>query len=110
MAQVVSGISKTKILNQLDTYNHTTLQASMYKVAVKLSEIPASGITITIQQNGVTKASTSVPKAAQSHVELQVILNCAISDVIAVILASSVAGDQGGNSFKASLEIQPGLN
>lgn len=108
MATIITGINQTKVLSNLDTYNHTTLATSMYTVSVKTTELPPSGLTITIQQNGSTKASVSVPAATQNHTELQVVLNCAVSDVIGVILASSVASDV--NTIRAILNIHQGSN
>jgi|SRR5665213_1404263 len=110
MATIITGIESTKVLSNLDTYNHTALSASMYTVSVKLSEVPPSGCTITIAQSGSTSnsVSTSVPAATQNHVELRTLLNCAVNDVISVTLASSSAIDQGPNAIKASLKISVG--
>lgn len=108
MATVITGISRTKVISNLDTYNHTALQNSMYVVSMTINELPPSGITITIQQNGVTKASLSAPAAAQSETKLRTILNCAASDLISIIVASSTASDQTINSFKGILKITPG--
>lgn len=111
MATVITGIMQEKVLTNLDTYNHTTLSPSMYTVQVMLTEVPPSGCTITIAQSGsrTTSVSTSAPAATQSHVELRTVLNCAISDVIAITLASSTAIDTGPNAIKAILRITPGL-
>lgn len=108
MATTITNIAQTKVLNQLDTYNHTALLSSMYTVEMDLNEIPPSGITITIQQNSSTKASLSAPAASQSAMSLRTILNCAANDIISVIIASSTPSDQLGNSFKGILKITPG--
>lgn len=108
MATTITGIMQTKILTNLDTYNHTAGLNSMYTVSLRLSEVPPSGITMTIQQNGSTKVSTSAPAAAQSHVELRTILNCAANDIISVILASSTTSDTGLNALSCLLDITPG--
>lgn len=108
MSQTITGIGKTKVLNQLDTYNHTALTASMYFVSIQLSEQPPSGMSILIQQNASTKASFSSPAAAQGVINLQVVLNCAINDVISVVLSSSNAGDKQLNSIKGILNIHVG--
>lgn len=111
MATTITGIMQEKVLTNLDTYNHTTLTASMYTVQVMLMEVPPSGCTITISQSGSTtnSVSTAVPAATQNHVELRTVLNCAINDNIAVTLASSTASDTGPNAIKALLKITPGL-
>lgn len=108
MAQTITGITQTKILTELDTYNHTALATSMYMVSCAVSEVPPSGITITIKQNGSTKATMAAPAAAQQLTQLQIVLNCVATDIITVVLASSTASDTGKNSFKAILNIHQG--
>jgi hypothetical protein len=109
MAQIITKIQNTKILTQLDTYNHTTTLASMYTVQCDMSELPPSGLIITIQQNGSTQATSVVPASNQSHTSLRVQLNCALNDVISVILSSAVTSDSNLNVVKGILKIQPGL-
>lgn len=108
MATNISGIFQTKVLSNLDTYNHTALQTSMYVVEVQMNEIPPSGLQIQIKQNGSTKATSVAPTAAQQALNLRIILNCAANDVIAVILSSSAASDSGPNAVKGILKITPG--
>lgn len=108
MATLITGIAQAKVLSNLDTYNHTALQTSMYKVAVTASEIPPSGLLITIKQNGSTKATAALPAAAQNHVELQTVLNCTANDVISVVLSSASAGDTQLNVVKATMAITVG--
>ena len=109
MSQIISGIGKTKILTNLDTYVHTALLASIYTVEVQLTETPPSGMSIVIQQNGSPMATLSAPAASQSVMDLQVKLNCAISDTISIVLASSSAIDKQLNNIRAILKITPGL-
>jgi len=108
MATIISGISKSKVLSNLDTYNHTALTAGMYNVSISLSEQPPSGVSILIKQNSTTIASFSSPAATQGVINLQALLNCAINDVIGVVISSSSASDQTINSIKAILNIHQG--
>lgn len=108
MATTITGIFQAKVINALDTYNHTTLQAQMYTVSLGLTEQPPSGVIITIQQNGVTKASASAPAASQAAMSLKTTMNCAQGDLLSVIVASSSASDQNINSIKGILTITPG--
>lgn len=108
MAQTITGITKTKVLNQLDTYNHTALATSMYVVEVDMSEQPPSGLIITIQQNGSQKAISSAPAALQLNTKLRVLLNCVANDVITVILSSSSNNDKQLNCIKGILNIHQG--
>lgn len=109
MATTITGIMQTKVISNLDTYNHTAGLNSMYVVRMTVSEQPPSGVIITIQQNGVTKATTtSAPASTQQLVELRTILNCAASDLISVIVSSAVTSDSNINSIKGILKITPG--
>jgi len=110
MATIITDIASSKVLSNLDTYNHTAALNAMYKVSIQVSETPISGLSVVIQQNGSTKATAAAPAASQSHIELQTVLNCAVNDVISVILSSSTPEDQKLNRVKAILSIDAGLS
>lgn len=109
MAQTVTKISQSKVINQLDTYNHTALSSTVYTVSVRLDVIPTSGISVVIKNNSSTIITSTAPTTAENNVQVQAKINCAANDVIGVIFTSSTASDQGGNSFKAILDIRQGL-
>lgn len=106
MSQVLVITDSSKVLSQLDAYNYTVPQAGTYNVSVQMSEIPPSGLSIVIQQNSVSKASSAAPSAAQSNMNLQISLNCSISDVLSVVLSSSQASDKQLNVVKGIVNIQ----
>lgn len=108
MATTITGIMQTKVISNLDTYNHTAGLTSMYTVSLKLMEQSPSGCTIVMAQNGSTKLSVAVPAATQNHVEARIVMNCTAGDLIAVTIASSQASDQTINSIKGILQITPG--
>lgn len=106
---IINEIQQAKVISSLDTYRHVALQASPYMVKMGILENPPSGITITIQLNGVTKASLSAPVASQQEQVLQKVLYCSANDNIDVIVASSSNSDKGKNAFKGILNIHPGI-
>lgn len=108
MATIITDLISTKVLSNLDTYNYTVKTAGMHMVSLTLNELPPSGCTITIQQNSTPVASLAAPATAQNNMELQTVINCATSDLISVIIASSTATDQGPNAIKAILNIHTG--
>ena len=108
--QIINSIESSKVTTALDTYRHVTTAAQMYTVQVAVSEIPPSGMSIVIQQNGVTKATSTATTTAQTHIDLRVVMNCAASDNIDIILSSSSAVEAGPNQIKAILNIHPGSN
>lgn len=106
MAQVITKLTNSKIVTELDTYNYTVLTTGMHKVSIDVSEIPSSSIIVTILKNGSPVVSTTVaPAAAQQVISLAVVQNNAVSDVIGITLASSSDNDKGPNRFKAILTI-----
>lgn len=108
MAVTIVGIGQSKVINSLNTYNHTALNNGMYMVSISLTEQPPSGVSILLQQNGSTKASFSSPAAQQGVINLQVVMNCSVNDVIGTVISSSSAGDQGLNVIKGILNIHQG--
>lgn len=109
MAQVIVKESQSLTVCALDTYNHTADAASPYFVKVSAQEIPPSGLSIAIQQNGSTKITSIAPAASQNHIDVQIVLNCASSDLISVVLSSVSAGDTGPNAIQALINIHKGL-
>jgi len=105
---IINNLISSKVISNLDTYQYTVGAAAMHVVNLAISEVPISGITITIKQNSNTVASTSAPGAAQSLVQLITTMNCAAGDVIQVIVASSTPSDSVPNSFKGTLLIKQG--
>jgi hypothetical protein len=110
MATTITRIDQSKVISNLDTYNHTALANSVYNVSIQLTEQPPSGISILLQQNSSTKASFSSPAAQQGVINLQVAMNCAINDVISIVISSSSASDQNINAIKGILNIHQGVN
>ncbi len=108
MATIITGTEQSKVISNLDTYNHTALLNSMYVVSLMVTEQPPSGLTITIQQNGSPVVATSAPSTAQGVVQLRTILNCAANDLISIIVASSSSTDIAINQIKGILKITPG--
>lgn len=109
MAQIIVKESQAWTVCQLDTYNHTATAASPYFVKVDASEIPPSGLSIAIKQNGSTKITSIAPSASQSPISVQIVLNCALNDLISVVLSSAVASDTQLNVVKATINIHKGL-
>lgn len=100
--------SRSNIIVGLGTYTHVTASTSMYFVSAVASENPPSSLSIVIQLNGVTKATSLTPAAAQQIVSAQVTLNCAQGDTISVILSSSADIDKQLNTVKTFVVIKQG--
>lgn len=110
MAQTISRISKAYITDALDTYNHTTTSATTYKVRVRLTELPPSGITITIKNNGATITTSTAASSRQRAITVESVINCAAADVLSIVLDSSTPADVNLNVLKAIITITQGAN
>lgn len=108
MATVITKISRSIIVSNLDTYNFTVTQAGMYTVAAAVSLIPTSASIIVLKLNGSTVVSTPSPAANQIIETLQTTMNCAVNDVIGITISSGLAADTAPNDFKGIITIRQG--
>lgn len=108
MATTINNLISSKVISNLDTYNYTVINDGLHYVSLVINELPPSGITITIQKNSSTVASTSTPNPAQQVVQLAATINCAANDVLSVIVASANASDGYAQVFKGILVIKQG--
>jgi hypothetical protein len=102
-----------KVVNGLNTYQYTALSAAMHIAKIRVTKPSGSGMTISIQQNGSTKATVTLNGDSsgyghQNTQELAVTMNCSINDTIAFVLTSSTASDEQLNSVVATLNIHIG--
>lgn len=109
--------TQSHVIGALDSYAFTVPapKAGLFTADVKLdvsmaqrSAVPC-GITITILQNSTSSLVVGPPAASQSHMNARIVLNCAASDVITILIASSAASDQGSNAFKGIITIHEGM-
>lgn len=101
-------VEQSNVLDGLGTWTHTALKNSMYYCEVRLTEVPASSVSIVINQNGSPVATSTAPAAAQQVVTLQIIMNCTINDVITVVISSSAPIDQQLNTVKSIVTLRVG--
>lgn len=91
-----------------ETYTVPTGGAGIYNVAVQCTEIPPSGLSIVVNQNGspVYTAPTLTP--TQSSIQFKTSFLAAAADVITVVLSSSTANDLLLESVKTNVAISLG--
>jgi hypothetical protein len=92
-----------------DTFKVTT--AGMYTINVMSTDLPPSGIVITLSQSGSQTVSVSTPTTSplQAHIEINAKFNCAVNDILTVALASSAPADQPPNLIKTLINLRMGL-
>ncbi len=108
MAITLQNMDSSKVISSLDTYNYTIPADGMYVISASVSEIPTSSLSILIKQNGSTKLTSDTPTAAQQIVDARIVLNCAESDTIAIVISSSLAREAAPNQIKGIINIHPG--
>lgn len=89
-----------------DTY--TVPSTGLYNLNAQITEIPPSGLSIVVNQNGspVYTAPTLTP--TQDAIQFKVDLNCVAADVITLVLSSSNANDLLLESVKTNVSIGQG--
>jgi hypothetical protein len=108
-------MSNILILNQpyvnvgLDTMTYTIPAAGLYSLHFEVTEVPPSGLSVVVNQNGSPVYTSATPTPTQSAFQFKQGLVCALNDVITVVLSSSSAIDSALNNVKSIIAIEQGL-
>jgi hypothetical protein len=91
-----------------DTYTVPIGGAGIYNVAVQLSEVPVTGLSVVVNRNGspIYTAPTITPTQIAQQFKTSALL--ADSDVITVVLSSTTAVDLQLNTVKTNVSISLG--
>lgn len=100
--------NQANVYTGLGTFTHTVAQTSMYYVQVTCTEVPASSLSIAINQNTVNQVTSVAPSSAQGSIALRTVLNCTAGDVIDVVLSSAAATDNQLNTLKTIITLGRG--
>ncbi len=92
----------------LGTFTYTVDVAGLRFISAVASEVPPSGLSIVINNNGSPIASSATPTDAQQIVSAQILTSCALNDVITVVISSSSAIDQQLNTVKTEINTRAG--
>lgn len=108
-------MSNTLIINKpyvnvgLDTMTHTVQKSTIYSVQVQLTEVPPSGLSVVVNQNGSPIFTAPTLSPTQIAQQFKVAINCTANDVITVVLSSASAIDNQLNTVKSTISIQEGF-
>ena len=96
----------------LGTMTYTIPTAGLYFVRVQLTEVPPTGLSVVINQNGtpIFTAPTITPTQIAQQFKYSPIV-AAVNDVITVVLSSSAAIDNlpNSNNVKSIITIGQGV-
>lgn len=101
-SSVTSGLST-------DTYKIGI--AGLHSIYVRTTVLQPSGLVITISQSGSQTASFSTPTTSplQEDIEINAKFNCAVGDLLSVVVTSSARIDQPPNLIKTIINLRQGL-
>jgi hypothetical protein len=94
-----------------DTLNYTipTPSAGIYSVIVSFTDVPPSGVTTIVKQNGSTVFTAPVLGQSQGAQQFKYSQLYAAADAVSIVISSAIASDKVRNNFKATVTIQQGL-
>lgn len=94
----------------LSTDTHKILVAGLYSLYVSSTELPPSGLVITLSQSGSVTVSVNTPSTSplQQVVNINHQFNCAVGDILSVVLTSSAPLDQPPNMIKTTINLRQG--
>lgn len=104
------NLRRSCVMAGLNTETYTVEVAGVIKLSVRATEIPPSGAIITISQTGSTSSSfaTSAPIAIQSQINIENLFNCAVGDVLSVVVSSSNTIDTSYSQIKSTITLKQG--
>jgi hypothetical protein len=102
-------INKPFVSVGLGSFTFTVAQAGIHNVKVQLTEVPPSGVVVTITQNAGNVFTSPVITPTQIAQQFKTELVCAVSDAIVVTLSSAAAIDAALNNVKATITLGQGL-
>lgn len=104
-------LGQTSASSGLSTDTHKISVAGVYSIYTRTTDIPPSGIVATLSQSGSQSVSVSTPTTSpvQKHIELNGKFNCAVGDILSVVLTSSASVDQSPNLIKTIINLKQGI-
>lgn len=97
--------TQTNVFCGLGTFTYNVTVAGLYAASATATELPPSGLSIVINQNGSPVTTSLTPSTAQQIVSAQTPISCAVNDVITFVLSSSSANDLMLNTLKTLINI-----
>jgi len=85
--------------------------AGVYSIYTKTTVLQPSGLVVTLSQTGSASNSFSTPTTSPltGHVEMNAKFNCAVGDILSVVVSSSASIDQPPNLIKTIIQLKEGV-
>lgn len=104
-------LKQTSVSNGLSTDTHKVLVAGMYSIYAASTMDQPSGLVITLSQSGSSSVSASSPTTSPQALtnQVQKTFNCAVNDILSVVVSSSAAKDQPPSLIRTTISLREGL-
>ncbi len=104
------NLNQSNVMAGKGTQTFTIGTAGVYKMSCRSTEIPPSGLTITLSQSGSVTASYSytILSPLQNNLSGENIFLCAVGDVLTCALTSSNTIDNLVSNIKSVITLNPG--
>lgn len=105
---ILSG-GQSQVMCGLGSLTLTSTFAVPHTARVRLTEVPITGVTVVVTQNGSTVFTAPVITPTQIAQQFNVTFMCAVNDAIAITVSSSTPVDLQLNTVKWSASFQRGM-
>lgn len=100
MARPLAG---SQVVSGLDTYTFTVTIAGPHFVSATSTDVPLSGVQLVVNLNGSPVATSPAVATSKQAVSVKAAMNCAVNDVITVVISSATALDALTNNIKTTI-------
>jgi hypothetical protein len=104
-------LHQQSVMSGLNSDHYKISVAGVYSMYASATELPPSGLVITLSQSGSASVSfvTPVTSPVQQVVTINGKFNCAIGDILTIAVTSAAGADQPPNMIKTSCILRAGL-
>lgn len=93
----------------LGTWTITVPTLGVYHASCFLTEVPPTGISVAIQQNGSSVIATGALNPNATVYNLDCFIDCAVGDIINIVVTSATTPDLSVPTIKSVMNVRAGI-
>lgn len=93
----------------LGTWTITVPTLGIYHASCFLTEVPPTGVSVAINQNGSNIITTGTLNPNATEYNIDCFIRCAASDVINIVVTSSSSPDLSVQTMKTVMNVRAGI-
>jgi hypothetical protein len=103
--------SQQACLSGLNTEQHRIVTPGVWSIYTRTTDIPPSGVTVTLSQSGsVTVSHTSTTAPVSGHLEMNAQFVCQVGDLLTIAVTSTgAANDLPPQMIKTTINLKQGV-